>query len=353
MINEEIWKPVVGFEGAYEVSNTGKVRSLDRYVNAKNNSKTFISGIIRKPQKNHKGYLSVVLSKHCTSYTKLIHRLVAEAFIPNPKNLPQVNHIDTDKTNNNVSNLEWVTGLENIRHAFANGCFKYTQKHLEASKNNIKKAIASHKIKVVQLIGNRLINIFDSITEASADIEQSGNHISSCCKHKRKTCGGYNWKYYDDFIKEEIKIHMNKVIISGNLTRDPEVRYTNGENANAVTRFSVACQRRFKNADGAYDVDFPNVVAWGKTAEFVTRYFKKGDRIEVVGELRTGNYVNKDGAKVYTTEVLASEVGFGGKNSNNGESTSTDGGNGSHQQSNDDMSWMNIPENTDGENLPF
>ena len=117
---------------------------------------------------------------------------------------------------------------------------------------------------------------------------------------------------------------MNKVIISGNIVRDPEIGYTSGENSNARTRFSIACQRRFKNAEGVYEADFPSVVAWGKTAEFVNKFFHKGDRIEVVGELRTGSYTNKDGVKVYTTDVWATEVGFGGsKNSGSSETPST------------------------------
>ena len=320
------------------MSNTGKVRSVDRYINAKNNSRTFIKGIERKPQKNRKGYLYVTLSKHSTSYTKLIHRLVAEAFIPNPHNLPQVNHIDTNKTNNNVSNLEWITELDNIRHAFANGCFKkFSSKQLESVKNNLKKANEIRKIKVVQLLGNRLINIFDSLVDAAKynNINNS-SHISSCCKNERKKCGGYNWEYYNDFIEKEIEKHMNKVIISGNLTRDPEISYSTGENANAVVRFTVACQRRFKNSDGVYEADFPSCVAFGSTAEFINNNFKKGDRIEIVGEIRTGSYTNKDGVKVYTKDVLATEAGFGGKKSSNQEDTN-------QNKKPKDTDWMNAP----------
>ena len=138
---------------------------------------------------------------------------------------------------------------------------------------------------------------------------------------------------------------MNKVIISGNLTRDPETRYTTGENSNAYTRFSVACQRARKNADGTRDADFPNVVAWGKTAEFISKWFHKGDRIEIVGELRTGSYTNKDGQKVYTTDVWASEAGFGGKASAGNETQSAE-----QPKSNND--FMNIPD-TDEDDLPF
>lgn len=144
---------------------------------------------------------------------------------------------------------------------------------------------------------------------------------------------------------------MNKVIISGNLVRDPETRYNGGENSGVMTRFSVACQRRFKNADGVYDADFPNVVAWNKTAEFVDKFFKKGDRIEVVGELRTGSYTNKDGVKVYTTDVWASEVGFGGgKSSGNGDQPSDQPV--AKTNAKPDTSFMNVPD-TEDEALPW
>ena len=137
---------------------------------------------------------------------------------------------------------------------------------------------------------------------------------------------------------------MNKVIISGNLTRDPEVRYTTGEKSTAYARFNVACQRKYKNDSGGYDADFPTVTAWGNNAEFVSKFFHKGSRIEVAGELRTGSYINKDGVKVYTTEVLASEVGFGGGSSSAGQHDGNDNVR--------DDSFMNIPDSSE-EKLPF
>lgn len=137
---------------------------------------------------------------------------------------------------------------------------------------------------------------------------------------------------------------INKVIISGNLTKDPDVRRFTGENASAMARFNVGCTRRIRNKDGNYESDFPSVVVWGKTAEFVEKYFHKGDRIEIVGELRTGSYTNKDGVKVYTTEVWANEVGFGGKKSDSQNTSSN------NRSQNDD--FMNIPDNSEDE-LPW
>lgn len=137
----------------------------------------------------------------------------------------------------------------------------------------------------------------------------------------------------------------NVVIISGNIARDPMVNYTTGEKPTCTARFSVGVQRDFKNAEGRYDADFPNVVAFGKTAEFVEKYFHKGDRIEVIGQIRTGSYTNKDGVKVYTTDVWADKVKFGGgKNSDAASAPSQP----SRQQPVD----VNIPGNID-EELPF
>ena len=103
---------------------------------------------------------------------------------------------------------------------------------------------------------------------------------------------------------------MNKVQLVGRLTRDPEIRYSQGENATATARFSVAVSRRFKNAEGNYDADFINCVAFGKTAEFLEKYFKKGMAIGLTGHIQTGSYTNKDGQKVYTTDVIVEETEF-------------------------------------------
>ena len=148
---------------------------------------------------------------------------------------------------------------------------------------------------------------------------------------------------------------MNKVQLVGRLTRDPEIRYSQGENATATARFSVAVNRRFKNSEGNYDADFINCVAFGKSAEFVEKYFKKGMAIGLTGRIQTGSYTNKDGQKVYTTEVVADEIEFAeSKNS----SSSDMGGNGGFAPqaapaaapAND--GFMNIPDGID-EELPF
>lgn len=140
---------------------------------------------------------------------------------------------------------------------------------------------------------------------------------------------------------------MNKVILMGRLTRDPETRYTTGENAMAITRFSVAVNRKFKNAEGNYDADFPNCVAFGKTGEFVQKFFHKGDMIGLDGRITTGSYTNKDGVKVYTTEVTVENAEFvGSKNANADQ--------GSNQEFNRPVAddFMNVPDSETGE-LPF
>ena len=137
---------------------------------------------------------------------------------------------------------------------------------------------------------------------------------------------------------------MNKTILLGRLTKDPEVRYSQGDNATATARFSIAVNRKFKNAEGNYDADFINCVSFGKTAEFIEKYFHKGDMIALTGRIQTGSYTNKDGVKVYTTDVVVEDVEFAGGKSNGGEV----------QQNNTPKNngFMNIPDGID-EEMPF
>ena len=139
---------------------------------------------------------------------------------------------------------------------------------------------------------------------------------------------------------------MNKVNLIGRLTRDPDVRYTQGDSPMTIAKFSLAVPRKIKQ-ENQPDCDFINCVSFGKSAEFAERYFRKGIKIAVTGRIQTGNYTNKDGVKVYTTDVIVEEQEFcESKNTNQQESRP-------QQQSmvNSD-GFMNIPDEID-EELPF
>lgn len=134
---------------------------------------------------------------------------------------------------------------------------------------------------------------------------------------------------------------MNKVILIGRLTRDPEIRYTTTNNT-AVAQFTLAVNRRFKQ-EGQPEADFLNIVAWAGTAEFVGKYFTKGQQVAVCGHLQTRNYDDKDGKKVYVTEVVAEEVYFA-------DSKKTDNNNTFVPEQGGSEGFMQIP---DDPNLPF
>lgn len=162
---EEIWKDVVGFDGFYEVSNTGRVRSVDRIIKSSKRSHFKLKGKI-VGNKNNAGYMVVTISKELLSEERLIHRIVAEAFIPNPNNLPQVNHINGDKKDNRVENLEWVSNRENTCHARVG---KFTSKH-----SNVCWLPDRKKWKSYIQINNKRIQLgrFDTEEEAFAAVQK-------------------------------------------------------------------------------------------------------------------------------------------------------------------------------------
>ena len=137
---------------------------------------------------------------------------------------------------------------------------------------------------------------------------------------------------------------MNKVILMGRLVRDPEVRYSNGTNgSSAIARYSLAVDRKFKQ-EGQPNADFINCIAFGKLGEFAEKYLRQGIKIAVTGRIQTGSYTNKDGQKVYTTDVVVEEQEFcESKSQSNSQPQST--------QSNDN-SWLNIPDGVE-DSLPF
>lgn len=203
----EIWKDVVGYEGIYEISSYGRIRSVDRISPTKCNSYKRTYGKMLSPHPDTKGYLILQLcngQRNAIQKPKKIHRLVAEAFIPNPEGKPQVNHKDLNKQNNHVDNLEWVTPSENVRHAIANGAKKPMYgKRPEYWRKKIHDAVITRCAKPViqmDLEGNVMAK-YESLNEAGRQVfGKEKTHIRDCCMGRRHTCGGFKWKYKEDVI---------------------------------------------------------------------------------------------------------------------------------------------------------
>lgn len=141
---------------------------------------------------------------------------------------------------------------------------------------------------------------------------------------------------------------MNKVILMGRLTRDPEVRYSQGENALAIARYTLAVDRRFKK-DNEQTADFIPCIVFGKSAEFVEKYFRQGTKVTVCGRIQTGSYTNKDGVKVYTTDVAVEEQEFAESKANSQQNQQS---NNTGPVSDSGDGFTNIPDGVD-EELPF
>lgn len=184
-LEEEIWKDIEGFEGKYQISSIGRVKSIDRILPHAIHGTWHIRERILKPHWNGQGqsqYMCVHLHSGKGKMSCLrIHRMVAETFIPNPDNLPQVNHIDGDKSNNAVSNLEWVTIQENVDHAWRNGLCE-----------NIVKA---KQKPVVNLdTGER----YASLADAERRYGNTFGGISHVINGKSKHAHGYRWAYAEE-----------------------------------------------------------------------------------------------------------------------------------------------------------
>lgn len=202
----EIWKPVVGYEARYEVSNKGRVRSIDREIISQANGTKWqyprtikqkgviIKGKLLKGGKTRVGYMVIDVGRLYKdnkivrkSKKIMLHRLVAEAWIPNPDNKPEINHIDGNKLNNNIENLAWCTRSENIKHAYDTGLL--TSNGPGYGKDN-------HRAKMVIRMdkeGNEL-EIFYCATAISVAMGMSKDAITNAIK-TNTLCGGYKWKY--------------------------------------------------------------------------------------------------------------------------------------------------------------
>lgn len=167
---EEIWKDKKDYEGHYQVSNCGRVKSIK-----------FGKEKILKLIKDKEGYLQVTLCKNNIKKVYKVHRLVAEVFLDNPDNLPQVNHKDEDKTNNNVENLEWCDRLYNVR--YGTGIERRSKKR-------------SKPVLQYDLNGN-LIKEWISVNDAGRNGYNQGN-VADCCRGERKTHKGFIWRYKNE-----------------------------------------------------------------------------------------------------------------------------------------------------------
>lgn len=190
----EEWRDIKGYEGLYQVSSLGRVRSLDRILFQRNRWGTItskkIKGRIRRANVTNSGYLYLPLCKNRNSYCAKIHRLVAQAFIPNPNGYQEVNHKDGNKLNNTVENLEWCTHSQNHIHAVKMGLA------------NLDYVRSFHKKRVRQIDAKtgRIIKVWNSIKEAGKSLSNSKNPDNPiwCCLHGLRatnTAYGYRWEY--------------------------------------------------------------------------------------------------------------------------------------------------------------
>ncbi len=149
---------------------------------------------------------------------------------------------------------------------------------------------------------------------------------------------------------------MNKVILMGRLTRDPDIRQGQGDNATLIARYTLAVDRRFRRDGSDQTADFISVVAFGKSAEFIEKYVHKGTKLVVTGRIQTGSYTNKEGQKVYTTDVVAEDQEFAeSKNASSGSSSYGDRSSGGFESASSapaEDGFMNVPDGIDDE-LPF
>lgn len=198
---EEIWKDIENYEGLYQVSNLGRIKSFPRRYSRNK------APIIMKQRIDHKGYLQLSLCKNGKEQNKKVHRLVAQGFIPNPNNLPQINHIDGVKTNNNVSNLEWCDNSYNQLHANRMGLNKH---RLERVKEVCNKPVAQ------LTLNDDLLNKYISLREASEKTGCNYKSMSACASGKTKSSGGYKWKYIDKidlFVSNANSVKDTQIIV--------------------------------------------------------------------------------------------------------------------------------------------
>ena len=203
-MQEEIWKDVVGYEGLYQVSNLGRVRSLPREVSRFEKGRKYIlDGRVLKYGHGHGRcykYLLVCLCKDQQRSMKRVNRLVAEAFIPNPDNLPMVNHKDENPSNNRVDNLEWCTAKYNSNYGTAREKMKETRKKNNSNKKMLLTRIKNNSSKPPKSVAmidddGNVVKKYFSVSDAARDIGVHHNSVSRVCKGIRRDVHGYKFKY--------------------------------------------------------------------------------------------------------------------------------------------------------------
>lgn len=185
-MTREIWLPMVGYEGYYVVSSLGRIKLLDREGYRKNGKFFKVHSMIKEPYTTNFGYKRVHLEKNKKSKHVFVHRLVAEAFIPNPDNKPYINHKNGVRTDNRVENLEWCTASENLLHSYK--ALGRKVPHRFGIDNPMTKIVL--KIKDGVIIGE-----FLGLKEAAKNIGVRADTIQKVCTGKYKTCKGFAWKY--------------------------------------------------------------------------------------------------------------------------------------------------------------
>jgi hypothetical protein len=178
-------KPIKGYEGIYEIHSNGRVWSVKRF----NKQNRLCGDLFLSLHDNSSGYKKVILTKNNKSKSFYIHRIVAESFIPNPKNLPCVNHKDGNPSNNNLENLEWCSYSENIKHSF-----KFLNRK-PTMKGNFGKDHNRSKTYLQLDINGNLIKEWYSSYEIQRELGILQQNISKVCKGKRRSAGGFIWKY--------------------------------------------------------------------------------------------------------------------------------------------------------------
>ena len=189
---KEVWKDIEGYEGYYKVSNLGKVKSVDRIIKYKDDRVYYTKGKILIQDINTRGYKYVTLSKESMRRKRTVHRLVIEAFIPNPENKPCIDHINTIKTDNRVQNLRWVTQKENLNNELTleRKRERYKKGHSEEAKEKMRKSSPNKKKVLCVETGI----IYESASEASRQTGIWSVNIRRVCKGKVKSAGGYHWE---------------------------------------------------------------------------------------------------------------------------------------------------------------